>query len=65
MSADEDKGYPEEWEFVYRHLLLAKEVFDKVENGEMGLIEIDPHEYLRMVHAIEAGFAAKHKRALQ
>ncbi len=65
MSADEDKGYPEEWEFVYRHLLLAKQVFEKLENGAVGLIELDPYEYLRMVKAIEEGFAAKHKRAMQ
>ena len=65
MSADEDKGYPEEWEFVYRHLLMAKRVKDSLENGGVGCIELEAEEYLRMVHAIEAGFAAKHKRSMQ
>ncbi len=65
MSADEDKGYPEEWEFVYRHLLLAKRVMESLENGGAGCIEVEAEEYLRMVQAIEEGFAAKHKRAMQ
>lgn len=59
------KGYPEKWEFLYQHLELAKKVREGLANGRDPFVELSAYDYLRLVDALEAGFAAEHKRITQ